>query len=231
MPYYPILVDLKGKKVIVVGGGAVAQRKIETLLEYGAEVQVISQALTPALTTYVDEEKIELLGPEFQENQLNGAFMVIAATNDSLLNHQVSEVARGKGLLINAVDQPPDCNFIVPSILRRGDLLIAVSTSGKSPALARKVRKELEKSFGSEYESLLLLMGRLRKEIISRGLSQEENRQVFYDLINSHILEAMGSKDWNEVATILNKITGTQLSSQDVIEIISQTSSPLKGET
>ncbi len=221
MFYYPILVDLEGKKVVVVGGGAVAQRKIETLLEHGAEVQVISQALTPALTTYSDEGKIELLGPEFQENHLNGAFMVIAATNDSLLNHQVSQVARKKGLLINAVDQPPDCNFIVPSILRRGDLLIAVSTSGKSPALAKKVREELEKSFGSEYESLLLLMGHLRKEIISRGLSQEENRRVFYELINSQILEALGRKDWNEAATILNKITGTQLSSEDITKIIS----------
>lgn len=222
MPYYPILIDLEGKKVIVVGGGAVAQRKIETLMTYGALVQVISRKVTPRINRYVEEGKIRLLGQEFRENDLDGAFMVIAATDDPLLNHKVSQNAREKGLLINAVDQPSDCNFIVPSILRRGDLLIAVSTSGKSPALAKKVREELEKRFGREYESLLLLMGCLREDILSRGFPQAKNRRIFDDLVNSHILEAIGRKDWSEVAAIVNKIMQIQLSSKDIIKIVSQ---------
>jgi len=220
MSYYPIFIDLDGEKVVVVGGGMVAQRKIETLLEYGADVHVVSQKLTPTLNKYLEEGRIKFLGHEFRDNHLNGAFMVVAATDDPLLNRKVSEKAREKGLLVNAVDQPSDCNFIVPSILRRGDLLIAVSTSGKSPALAKKVREELEERFGDEYESLLILMGRLRKEILSQGLSRDENRRIFHELVNSHILDAIVKNDWNEVATILNTTINTQLSSEDVINYL-----------
>jgi len=113
------------------------------------------------------------------------------------------------GLLINAVDQPEDCNFIVPSALRRGDLRIAVSTSGKSPALAKKVREDLEEHFGNEYESFLVLMGKLRKEILSRGLSQKENSRIFRELVESPILEAIGREEWGQVASILKRITQT----------------------
>jgi precorrin-2 dehydrogenase/sirohydrochlorin ferrochelatase len=220
MSYYPVLIQLDGKKVLVVGGGTVAQRKIETLLEYGAVVQVISQELTPRLRKFSDEGKIGFLGQEFNEDCLEEAFLVIAATDDPRLNHQVSEKAREKGLLVNAVDQPSDCNFILPSVLRRGDLLIAVSTSGKSPALAKKVREALEERFGNEYGSFLVLMGRLREEILSQRLSQGENRKIFNELVNSPILEAIGREDWNGVATILKGIIPRQLSSRDVINYL-----------
>lgn len=217
MSFYPIFIRLEGKKVIVVGGGGVAERKIETLLECGAVVQVVSQDLTPTLSRYREEGAIGFLGHEFREDCLEEAFMVIAATDDPILNHEVSEYAIERGLLVNAVDQPADCNFIVPSILRRGDLLIAVSTSGKSPALAKKVREALEERFGNEYELLLILMGRLREEILSQRLSQDENRRIFHELVHSPILEAIGRKDWNEVTMILNGIIPEQLSTQDVI--------------
>jgi precorrin-2 dehydrogenase/sirohydrochlorin ferrochelatase len=220
MPYYPILVELQGKKVLVVGGGSVAQRKIETLLEYGALVQVISRELTPTLRKYLEQGRIKRPGQEFTENYMEGAFMVIAATDDPLLNQRISEKARENDLLVNAVDQPSDCTFIVPSILRRGDLLIAVSTSGKSPALAKKVREDLEERFGPEYESLLILMGRLRKEILSQGRSQDENRRIFHKLVNSQILEAIKGKDWNGTAKILNGVMQTALSADDVIHYL-----------
>ena len=220
MPYYPIFVDLEGKNIVVVGGGRVAQRKIETLLEYGAVVHLIARDLTPALSRYTKAGDIRLLGQEFRENYLSDVFMVIAATDDPLLNQRVSRSARDKGLLINAVDQPSECNFIVPSILRRGDLLIAVSTSGKSPALAKKIRERLEDKFGSEYELTLVLMGRLRKEILSRGLSQEENRRIFRELVDSDILEAIGKKDWNEIAAIFNRIFQVRWSPEDVINYL-----------
>ena len=220
MSYYPVLIQLDGKRVIVVGGGTVAERKIETLLEYGAAVQVISRELTPRLRKYSQEGAIGFLGQEFNEESLEEAFMVITATDDPRLNHQVSEKAKEKGLLVNAVDQPSDCNFILPSILRRGDLLIAVSTSGKSPALAKKVREALEERFGNEYESFLVLMGRIREEIRSQRLSQDENRRIFHELVNSPILEAIARKDWNEVATILNGIIPGRLSSKDVINYL-----------
>ena len=220
MSYYPILIDLHNKKVVVAGGGAVAQRKIDTLLEYGAVVQVVSRELSPTVSKYVKEGKINLLGKEFREYHLKDAFAVIAATDDAALNHHISEAAREKGLLINAVDQPTDCNFIVPSILRRGDLLIAVSTSGKSPALAKRIREELENSFGSEYESFLRLMGQLRKEILSQRRSQAENRRIFHDLVDSDILDAMAGKDWDAVASILSSILNTKLTTDDVLTLL-----------
>jgi len=222
MPYYPILVALEGKKVIVVGGGAVAQRKIETLLEYGARVEVISQAVNPKLTSFLKEGKIKLVGREFQEEALEGAFMVIAATDDPSLNHKVSGMTRKKGILINAVDQPGDCNFILPSILRRGDLLIAVSTSGKSPALAKKVRERLERSFGREYELFLILMGHLREKILARGLSQDENRGLFYDLVNSPLIDTIAHNKWDEATSIINNILKTVLSSHDIIQYLKE---------
>jgi len=220
MPYYPILVDLQGKEVVVIGGGTVAQRKIETLLEYGAVVNVVSRQLTPMLNRYLEEGKIKFLGEEFRESYLNGVFMVIASTDDASLNHRISQEASKKGILINAVDQPSDCNFIVPAILRRGDLLIAVSTSGKSPAIAKKVKEDLEDQFGLEYETLLVIMGNLRKEVLSRGLSQDENSRIFHDIVDSHILEAIRREDWNEVASILTEKIPFQLSSDDVVNYL-----------
>jgi precorrin-2 dehydrogenase/sirohydrochlorin ferrochelatase len=226
-PYYPIFVDLEGKKVVVVGGGVVAQRKIERLLEFEAQVHVISQELNATLAGYLREGRIKFIGREFTDSERDGAFMVIAATDDSPLNHRVSKSAMEKGLLVNVVDEPYDCNFIVPSVLRRGDLLIAVSTSGKSPALAKRLRKELEKRFGREYESLLTLMGRLRKKILSRGLSQGENRRIFTCLAEDPlILEVISRKDWKELAGILNEVLGTKLSSKDVIKLVSKRTAP-----
>ncbi len=217
MSFYPILIRLEGMKVVVVGGGVVAQRKIDTLLSYQADIHVISRELTPELNKYLEEKRITLCGHEFKESHLDGAFVVIAATDDPLLNRRVSEIATARGLLMNAVDQPADCNFIVPSILRRGDLMVAVSTSGKSPAFARKVREELEEKFGDEYGSFLVLMGRLREEILEKKLSQEENKQIFHQLVNSPILDAIAEKDWNGVAIILSKIMNTERSAEDVM--------------
>ena len=119
------------------------------------------------------------------------------------LNHEISESARKKGVLINAVDQPADCDFIVPSIVRKGDLSIAVSTSGKSPALAKSIRKQLDLQFGNEYQTFLELMGRLRKEILSSGLSQEENSRIFHKIVNSGILNALAEDNPEDVEAIL----------------------------
>ena len=217
MSYYPIMIQLEGMKVVVVGGGAVAQRKIDTLLDYHADVHVVSRDLTSKLNKYLEERRIKLSGREFKESHLDGAFVVIAATDDPLLNRRVSETALARGLLINAVDQPADCNFIVPSILKRGDLLVAVSTSGKSPAFSKKIREQLERQFGDEYGSFLVLMGCLREEILKKELSQEENKRIFCQLVNSPILDAIAGKDWNEVATILNRIMNTEKSEEDVM--------------
>ena len=218
--FYPILVDLQGKKALVVGGGKVAQRKIESLLEYGGSVHVIARELTAELEQLRSRKRIELLGGEFSEAHLEGAFLVIAATDDALLNRRVSQEAQKRGLLVNAVDQPADCNFIVPSVLSRGDLLIAVSTSGKSPAFARKVRLELDQHFGEEYGFFLNLMGNLRKEILRLGLSQEENKKAFEELVYSDLLQAIRQKKWDLASQIIEKVLGRPVSKNQILDFL-----------
>jgi len=206
MSYYPIFIGLKEKIALVFGGGRVAERKVETLLEYGALIHIVSKVLTDKLKALVEAGKVQHIGENFRDKHLDNAFLVFAATDDRKLNHKISKSARKRGLLINAVDQPSDCNFIVPSIVKKGDLLIAISTSGKSPALAKKTRKELEIQFGSEYEIFLILMGHLRKEVLSMGLSQEENSRIFNEIINSDILSNIAGNDFEKVESTLSRI-------------------------
>jgi precorrin-2 dehydrogenase len=208
MTYYPIFLNLNKKKALVVGGGPVAQRKVETLLACDSSVSVVSRDLTPMLREWVAQGKIEYRGTVFKENFLDDVFIVISATDDLYLNHHVSVLAQEKGVLINAVDQPEDCNFIVPAIIRRGDLQVAVSTSGKSPALARKIRKELEQHFGEEYEKMLLLMGCTREWILSRGLPHKKNRQLFHKLVESDMMQAIARGDRNRCEEILMDVFG-----------------------
>jgi precorrin-2 dehydrogenase/sirohydrochlorin ferrochelatase len=212
MTYYPAFLDLRGKKVLIVGGGSVARRKVETLLECGAVVDLAARVLTPELKGHVDEGRIRFLGEEFREEQVEGAFLVIAATDDPELNRQVSLSARQRGIPVNAVDQPSDCTFIVPSVLRRGDLVIAVSTSGKSPALAKQVREELEERFGEEYEPYLDLMGRIREEVLSRSLPAKEREEIFRSLVRSDLLDAIRAGDRERIALRLEGILGSDLS-------------------
>jgi precorrin-2 dehydrogenase/sirohydrochlorin ferrochelatase len=206
MAYYPIFIKLDGKTALVVGGGRVAQRKIETLLEYGASVHIISKELTDKLKQLVESGDIRHMGKKFENKHLDGAFLVIAATDNEKLNHEISETAQKRGLLINTVDQPTDCNFIVPSIVKRGDLILAISTSGKSPALAKKLRKKMDGQFGSEYEVFLILMGCLRKEVLKMGLSHNENGRIFKEIVDSDVLEALTSKDRDRVKSTLRRI-------------------------
>ena len=206
MSFYPVCIELEGKTVLVVGGGRVAQRKVETLLKFGASIRIVSRKLTNKLKGLVESKEIHHIGEEFRDEHLDGAFLVIAATDDERLNHKVSESAQKRHLLINAVDQPSECNFIVPSIVNRGDLLIAISTSGKSPALAKKLRKELEVQFGGEYETFLTLMGCLREEILSMGLSQDEKSRIFNEIVDSDILKSLAQGDIAGVESTLRRI-------------------------
>lgn len=211
MSFYPVFVELEGKKVVVVGGGKVAFRKVTALMECGANIHLAGRALTPELRKMVEKKEIRFLGNEFEEGFLKDAFMVIAATDDAALNHRVSTCARKERVLVNAVDQPPDCDFIVPSIIRRGDLLIAISTSGKSPAMARKIREGLETQFGREYEAFLAMMGRLRKEVLSLGLSQAENSRIFQEIVDSDLLKNFSQGISEETKACLKNILPQQV--------------------
>lgn len=216
MPYYPVYLNLTGRKVLVVGGGSVACRKIDTLLDYGASVSVVAREMADSLKNNAEGGLVKYLGKEFNENMLDGIFLVIAATDDAGLNHEISMAAEKRNMLVNAVDQPADCNFIVPSIVKKGDLTIAVSTSGKSPTLAKKIRKELSSGFGDEYEAFLKLMGHIRHQVLGEGRSQKENSIIFKKIVYSEILDQLRGNNLEKAAALLSEILGKEITSGDI---------------
>lgn len=170
LAYYPMFLKIMGKRCVVVGGGGVARRKVRGLLEHGASVEVISPDLCPELNKLGETGEIKVLRRRYQSGDLQGAFLAIAATDNRALNRQVVKEAKDKAVLVNVADDPQDSDFIMPSYLRRGALTIAVSTAGRSPALARKIRTRLEKEFGDEYASLVRLIAEVRAEVRRQGI-------------------------------------------------------------
>ena len=168
--YYPISLNVSGRRCVVVGGGQVALRKVLMLLEFGADIEVVSPKLCPELSRLAESGKTKATLRSYQPGDLRHAFIVIAATDDSSTNLEVVTDAKREGVLVNVVDDPELSNFIVPSCLRRGKITIAVSTGGVSPALARSIRTRLEKDLGSEYASLAELVGEVRTELKSQDI-------------------------------------------------------------
>ncbi len=211
MKYYPVNLDLNSRRCVVIGGGEVAERKVERLLECGARVTVVGRDLTPALGERKAAGKLEHVDRDYEAGVLDGAFLVIGATDRGDVNVRISEDAMERGLLVNIVDDPDRCNFILPSLVRQGDLSIAVSTGGKSPALAKKLRKELEKQYGPEYQTLIGILGNLRRKILARGRQAADNKAIFEDLVHSDLLQAIREKDHGRVNAIIRKRTGINL--------------------
>lgn len=187
--YYPVNLDLQKRKCLVVGGGKVAERKIEGLLECGALVKIISPDLTPKLQEIVQAGQVDYSYQEFQEKDLEGIFLVIGATNVSAVNEQVAQAALANNILVNIVDAAPLSNFIVPSTHRQGLLSISISTGGASPALAAKIRREIGKSYGQEYAEFLELLQEFRSQVIGKYPNQKDRKKVFQSIIDSDILE------------------------------------------
>ncbi|MBN2463069.1 MAG: bifunctional precorrin-2 dehydrogenase/sirohydrochlorin ferrochelatase [Dehalococcoidia bacterium] len=169
--YYPILLNVQGKKCLVVGGGNVALRKVQALLEQGANVEIVSPNFCPELNKLAKEGTVRAINRDYKPEDLKETFIAIAATDDVKTNESLAAQARRLGILVNVVDDPNNSDFIVPSYFRRGDIIIAVSTSGRSPALARKIRSELEKSFQSEYAQLALVADEVRSELKQQGIT------------------------------------------------------------
>ena len=167
MKTYPInLIGLETRRCVVVGGGAVAARKLAGLLAAGARVTVISPELSTEVESRAADRQITVLRRAYEPGDLSGAFLVIAATDDPPTNAAVWDEARQLGCLINAVDDPAHSNFILPAVVRRGEVNLAISTGGASPTLARRLREQLETQVGPEYGDLAGLMAELRPEIM-----------------------------------------------------------------
>ena len=208
MKYYPIHLDIKNRNCLVVGGGAVGSRKVNTLLECGARVTVVSPNPTQQLTKLASEGAITLTRRAYRSADLDGAFLVIGATDDESLNQQISNDAALTHTLCNIADRPEVCNFILPSIIQRGDLIITISTSGKSPALAKQLRQKLETQFGKEYAEFLLLMGAIRKKLLRRAHEPEAHKTLFNQLIDSDLIQLMQAGKTEEINSLLYKILG-----------------------
>jgi precorrin-2 dehydrogenase/sirohydrochlorin ferrochelatase len=208
MRYYPIFFKVEGRAVLVVGGGEVGARKVENLLRCGARVGVVSPALVPWLEEKVREGTVELVGSEYDERQLHGRSVVIAATDDGELNTRVASDAERRNLLCNVVDLPSEGNFIVPAVMRRGSLTLAISTDGQSPALARKIREELEERYGKEYGDLLHLLGAVRARLLSTSKDSRLNKDRFERLVRSPLLELVRRRDRDGIERILQEVFG-----------------------
>ena len=208
MKFYPISLDISNEKCVVVGGGDVAERKIIRLLECGARVVLVGKTITPGLRAMKDKETIEHVPDDYREEHIEGAFLVIGATDRNDVNERIYRDSRSRGILVNVVDEPARCNFIVPAIFRRKDLLIAISTGGKSPALARKLREKMEEKYGPEYGILLDIMGNLRKKIIVRGGTSAENKRIFESVLDSDILRHIREEEWDRAREIVRDLTG-----------------------
>lgn len=171
MSYFPIYLDMTQRRCLVIGGGAVAERKIANLLEAGAEVTVLSPDVTENIARWSMQNLLHLQARRYHEGDLAGFELAFVATDDAEVNGEVYREGRSGGVWINAADDPSHCDFILPSVLRRGDLTVAVSSGGNSPALVRTVREELELYFTQEYEALAQLASEARREIHQRGMS------------------------------------------------------------
>ncbi len=208
MRYYPVHLDVRGRRCLVVGGGGVGSRKANTLLECGALVTVVSPAATETLRLLAEEGRIELKSRAYSADDLAGVFLVIGATDDEDLNCRISRDAEARRILCNIADRPEVCNFILPSIVKRGDLVLTISTAGKSPALAKRLRQDLERQFGTEYAVLLDLMGAIRRRLLAREHAPEAHKPLFEAILDSGILELIRNNQRPEIDRLLTELIG-----------------------
>jgi precorrin-2 dehydrogenase / sirohydrochlorin ferrochelatase len=182
MEMFPIFFKLDGRRCLVVGAGTIAAPKIESLLRAGGEVTVIAPDVLPEVAARVAAGRLEWLPRKFAPADLDGMFLVIAATNRQAVNHEVAEAARAKNVLCNSVDDPPDCDFFYPSVVRRGDLQIAISTAGKSPALAQRLRQEIDALLPEDTGSWLDELGETRLKMLEAFPISQGRKEALHQL-------------------------------------------------
>lgn len=191
MKYYPAYLDLRGRPCLVIGGGPVAEGKTLTLLEAGADVTIVSPALTLKLQELSQSGRISHHQKNFEEKDLSGAFLVIAATDLPDMNSSAAQACKKNNILVNVVVPPEESSFIVPSVVERGDLLIAVSTSGISPALAKKIRQELETRYGAEYALFLERLAEIRQRVLEEVTDEQKRRMIFQKIVDSDVINLL----------------------------------------
>lgn len=213
MAYLPIFVNLTGRRCVVVGGGEVAARKVASLLEAEAKVCVVSPTLTPELMRHVADNAIEHRPRGWQPRDLEDCTLAFAATDDAQLHRQIADEARSLGIPLNVADDPELCDFIAPSVVRRGDLQIAISTSGASPALASRMRRDLEVIIGSEYETVTNILRAARFYLRETELDPSKRARALQAIAFSPIADYIRGADWSAVDGLLMEHLGAGLDS------------------
>jgi siroheme synthase-like protein len=211
--YYPVFLDLRGRRCVVVGGGTVAAAKCRELAHAGARVRVIASEPSPELRAVVSEEaeRVELLERAYRDGDLAGTFLAFAERGDDGLLARVFAEAEARQVFCNAQDRLPYCSMIAPAVLRRGDLAVAISTAGRAPALAVRLRDELAARLGPEYAELLELAGRLRPLITARVPDFEERRRRWYALVDSDVLALLRQGRRSEAEALAANQLGVEL--------------------
>ena len=218
MKYYPVHLDINNRNCLVVGGGGVGTRKVKTLLDCGARVTLVSPKVSPQLRDLAASGDIILKERSYQSDDLSNMFLVIGATDDEKLNKQISSDADRLNTLCNIADRPEVCNFILPSIVHRDDLVITISTSGQSPAMAKKLRKSLENQFGKEYGTLLRLMGAIRKKLLQQAHEPEAHKPLFEQLINSDLIGMIQENKNDDINALLFDILGEGFKFEELMQ-------------
>lgn len=216
MRYYPLFADLRGKTCLVVGAGAVGQRKIATLAACGpAEVLVLDTTEPgPEAASFFSQAPIRFERREFQESDLDGRGLVIASTSSEETNLRISRLCAARGIFVNVVDQPDKCSFIVPALYTQGDLTVAVSTGGASPAMAKRIRKMLGQVFHDGFGPFLALLSRLRPVVLTLGWPTEHNSELFRSLVQSKLIEHFEHGDMNAARALLHAALPEQIHPQ-----------------
>ncbi|CRH39589.1 Siroheme synthase 1 {ECO:0000255/HAMAP-Rule:MF_01646} [Pantoea ananatis] len=220
MDYLPLFADLAGRPVLVVGGGDIAARKIELLRRAGARIQIASRELCPELQALLDEQQLEWLATSFEPAQLDKVFLVIAATDDNALNAQVYDEANARHKLVNVVDDQPKCSFIFPSIVDRSPLVVAISSSGTSPVLARMLREKLETLLPSHLGQMAELAGQWRDKVKARFSRMSDRRRYWERIFNGRFASQMATGDVTAAKQTLDSELGDQPPRQGEIILV-----------
>ncbi len=208
--YYPVFLNLLDKKAVVVGGGEVAERKVKGLQEKGAGVTVVSPCLTRTLEAMAERGEIRVEKRDYRNGDLEGARLAIAATDDKVVNEQVAKEGAARGVWVNVVDDAEHSDFILPSVAQKGDVVLAISTSGRSPALARKLRAELQQYLDGEIDEVAVLLSEVREELKRRGKRVDGDKwQKCIDLpaLQMKIRQGRSAEARNELITCLSDFT------------------------
>jgi precorrin-2 dehydrogenase / sirohydrochlorin ferrochelatase len=207
--YLPVLIDLKYYPVLIIGGGRVAERKVLTLIRAGASIRLVSPTITARLSALVRRGTIERVPRRFRFGDLKRAALVYVCTSDASVSRLIGSWAKREGKLVNLADLPEQSSFFVPATVNRGDLMIAISTCGKSPALARKVRIELAERFGEEYGDLLRILGAVRRRLLERPDGSTSQRAViFRRLVDSDLLNLLRNRRSRKAQELVRRLTG-----------------------